>query len=33
MRKRLENPEYNQEIIEKMKSEYPADELNSRKEE
>jgi hypothetical protein len=33
MRKRLENPEYNQEIIEKMKSEYPADELDSRKEE
>ena len=31
MRKRITNPEYNQKIIEKMKSEYPADELNTRK--
>ena len=31
MRERITNPEYNQNIIEKMKSEYPADELNTRK--
>lgn len=33
MRKRLADPEYNREAIEKMKSEYPVDESNARKEE
>lgn len=31
MRERITNPEYNQKIIEKMKSEYPTDEFNVRK--
>ena len=31
MRKRLADPEYNREAIEKMKSEYPVDESNAKK--
>ena len=31
MRKRLADPEYNREVIEKMKSEYPVDESNAKK--
>jgi len=33
MRRRLADPEYNREAIEKMKTEYPVDESNARKEE
>ena len=32
MRERIRNPDYNQKVIEKMKSEYPMDESNTRKE-
>lgn len=31
MRERITDPEYNQKVIEKMKSEYPEDELNQEK--
>jgi len=31
MRKRITNPDYNQKVIEKMKSEYPVNEFNARK--
>ena len=33
MRERITNPYYNQKVIEKIKSEYPMDESNARKEE
>ena len=33
MRERIANPDYNQKVVEKIKSEYPMDESNARKEE
>ena len=32
MRERITNPDYNQKVVEKIKSEYPMDETNARKE-